>query len=217
MPRNPELLAERLFDWEVHGDWDVFRGVVEKYAAVLGERGRARYRALAEELWNRLPALGPGAKEDFTSARFHLTHVMEQRARAEGNLDALVKIKAKDLSRAFHFLEIARLYAESGRSDEALAWAERGMHAFRDNPDRALREFTAEEYHRREYHADAIALMWTQFEECPCLGDYQKLKEHADRASAWPDASGLVKVRLWEGDAESGASISLCPEMFCGC
>ena len=184
---DPEELAEGLFDWEIHGDWDVFYGAVEKYAAVLGDKGRARYRALAEERWNRLPALEPGVKEDFTNARFHLTHIMEQLARAESNLDALVKIKTKDLSRPFHFLEIARLYAEAGRSDEALAWAEQGMRAFRDNPDRALREFTAEEYHQRGRHGDAIALMWAQFEECPCLGDYQKLKAHADRASAWPE------------------------------
>ena len=184
---DPEELAERLFDWEVHGDWDVFYGAVEKYAAVLGEKGRARYRALAEELWNRLPALGPGAKDDFTNARFQLTHVMEQLARAEGDLDSLIMIKAKDLSRPFHFLEIARLYADAGRSDEALAWAEQGMRAFHDNPDRALREFTAEAYHYRGRHADAINLMWAQFEECPGLGDYQKLKTHADRASAWPE------------------------------
>jgi len=184
---DPEVLVERLFDWEIHGDGDVFYGAVEKYATVLGEKGRARYRALAKELWNRLPALKPGAKEDFTNARFHLTHIMEQLARAEGSLDALVKIKAKDLSDPFHFLEIARLYAEAGRSDDALAWAEQGMSAFRDKPDRALREFTAEEYHQRGRHTDAIALMWAQFKECPCLGDYQKLETHADRASAWPE------------------------------
>jgi uncharacterized Zn finger protein len=233
---DPEALAARLFDWEVRGDWDTFYDAATKYAEAFGRKGLARYRQLAEEAWARLPDLKPGAKEDFSSARFRLTHIMEQAAYAGGNLDALAKIKTKDLSSGRHFLDIARLYANAQRLDEALAWAERGIAAFRDNPDRDLRKFVAEEYHRRGRHDDAVALMWAQFEECPCLRDYQELKEHAGRASVWPvwrecalerlrpnpnadrkkvrgvrgwipwaerDASELVKVFLWEGEAQA--------------
>ncbi len=179
---DPEALATRLFDWELRGDWDVFHDSATKYADAFGRKGLARYRQLAEEAWALLADLKPGAKEDFSSARFRLTHIMEQAAHAGGNLDALVKIKTKDLSSARHFLDIARLYANAQRPDEALAWAERGMAAFRDNPDRDLRKFIAEEYRRRGRHDDAMALMWAQFEECPCLRDYQELKEHAGQA-----------------------------------
>jgi hypothetical protein len=66
-------------------------------------------------------------------------------------------------------------------------------------------------------------LVWGEFERNPSLHTCQQLKEHADRAAAWPawreralkklrsdakqprysaatDASELVRVHLWEGD-----------------
>src|SRR6266511_4171035 len=52
-------LADRLFRWELEGDWDVFRGAAQRYADVLGEAGLATYRRLAEAEWARIPVLGP--------------------------------------------------------------------------------------------------------------------------------------------------------------
>ena len=57
---DPEVLAARFFAWEVGGNYAMFYGVVKSYADVLGEKGLAEYRRLAEEEWAKVPTLGPG-------------------------------------------------------------------------------------------------------------------------------------------------------------
>jgi uncharacterized Zn finger protein len=231
---DPEELAARLFDWEIDGEWDVFHGAAETYADILGDKGLAVYRARAEALWKALPALKPGDREEYSSRRFRITSIMESLARTAGDLESLVAVKAKDLSLAYHFLEIAQLHRNAKNNDAALEWAERGLRAFPEKTDSRLREFLADEYHRRGRHDDALALIWRQFEEHPSLTNYQLLKQHADRIKAWPswreralvalravvegtarsrtgfsrwfpppDCSELVRVFLWEKDAET--------------
>lgn len=111
---------------------------------------------------------------------------MESFARTSGDVDALVAIKAKNLTHAHGFLTIAQLYREAGRPDDALSWAERGAEAFPQNADPRLLEFLADEYHRRQGHDEALALIWRPFESFPSLENYQILQRHADRAAAWP-------------------------------
>lgn len=36
---DPEALAERLFEWELNGEWDTFYGAVKTYSRVLGKKG----------------------------------------------------------------------------------------------------------------------------------------------------------------------------------
>ncbi len=182
---DPEELAARLFDWEINGEWDVFHGGAQTYADVLGEKGLAVYRARAEAEWRSLPALGPGRREDYSSRRFRVTGMMEALARTSGDLEALVAVKARDLSLPYHFLTIAELYRDAKQADAALDWAERGVKAFPDNLDPRLLEFLADEYHRRRRHDDALALVWRLFEARPDLEGYQRLKQHAERADAW--------------------------------
>jgi hypothetical protein len=47
---DPVKLAERLFRWELDGDWDVFRGAAETYADVLGEAGLAGTATLRSQV-----------------------------------------------------------------------------------------------------------------------------------------------------------------------
>jgi hypothetical protein len=95
---DPLELAERLFRWELEGAWETFFGAVERYADVLGERGIARYRELAEAAWANEPELGPGSSRAWSSRRFRLSRIMEDLARAEGDVDALVAVLARDRS-----------------------------------------------------------------------------------------------------------------------
>ena len=44
---DPQVLAKRLFEWELTGEWDVFFGAAARYADVLGKSGMERYRELA--------------------------------------------------------------------------------------------------------------------------------------------------------------------------
>src|SRR5437867_4189566 len=91
----------------------------------------------------------------------------------------------RDLSFAYHYLQIAETYKSARQRDLALEWAERGIKTFPERTDSRLREFLAEEYHRRKRHDDAMALIWTEFTESPSLEQYKKLKAHAERISQW--------------------------------
>lgn len=230
---DPEALAARLFEWELHSDWETFYGAAATYADVLGEKGLAVYRRLAEEVWSRVPLIGPGEEREFSTFRFNITHITETLAELSEDLDALVAVKAHDLSSAYSFVEIAELYRKAGRHDEALAWAERGVAAYPERTDVRLREVLADEYHRRGRHDEAMALMWSAFTDRPTLDSYERLRGHAERAGDWDawrakalglmrpatgaardgrqparwgppaDRSELVTVFLWEGDVDA--------------
>lgn len=210
---GPEELARRLFRWELTSRWGFFSGAAEAYAEVLGEEGLAAYRRLAEAEWARLPALGPRDARASHGVRFRLTHVMETLARQSGDVESLVEIKSRDLSRPDAFLEVAEIYQEAGRNDEALVWAERGMKAFPEGPDWRLGEFLADEYHRRGRHDEAMSLIWRQFAESPRLDNYRHLRAHARktaRPSEWKQwrekALGHLRAAVERQKKQAGRS-----------
>jgi tetratricopeptide (TPR) repeat protein len=183
---DPEALAERLFDWEMRTQFDTFYGAAGTYAKLLGERGLATYRRRAEAAWARVPQTRPGEKDPEEYGRtFRIKHIMETLARQSGDVEALVAVKARDLSNAYTFLQIAEIYREARQADKALDWAERGIKAFPDRADSRLCEFLADEYHRRKRHDEAMQLIWKIFAEHTSLESYQTLKKHADRIHQW--------------------------------
>lgn len=221
---NPGELAARLFDRELNGQWDVFHGAAATYAPVLGETGLAVYRRLAEEEWKKIKPLGPNKEEraERSQLRFNITHMMESLAEASGNIKSMVEVKKKDLSCAYHYLQIAELYKKSGNHDQALQWAEAGIKAFPNRTDSRLRDFLAAEYHRRKRHDEAMKLMWADFSDHESLANFQKLKAHAGHIGQWPawrekaldsirkDVSRAKQSgggRLWAWDLSDGNSL----------
>jgi uncharacterized Zn finger protein len=229
---DPEDLAERLFDLELHSEYGEFHGAVERYAHLLGKEGLAKYRTAAEAEWAKVPALGPNKSGEY--GRYGITGIMETLARVSGDLDEWIAVKSRDLSAANRFLEIAEACKMARKYDLALEWAERGVKAFPERTDARLREFLADEYHRRKRHDEAMALIWAEFAESSTLQKYQLLANHAQRINAWSawreralkcieesiakekrrpkqpygwqreaDHSTLVEVFLWEKDAEA--------------
>ena len=183
---DPGALAERLFRWELEGDWDTFRGAVQTYAEVLGDVGIARYRDMAEAQWSTVKALKPGDEDpDRYGRRFRITCIMESLALVSGNVEELVAVKQRDLSSSYAFLEIAAACGRTGDDDQALAWAEKGVRIFGKDTDSRLLDLLAELYHRRKRHDEAMALIWPQFERFPDLGRYQKLEKNADQNGSW--------------------------------
>ena len=190
---DPEALAERLFDWEMRTQFDTFYGTASTYAKLLGERGLATYRRRAEAAWARVPQTRPGEKDPEEYGRtYRIKHIMETLARQSGDVEALVAVKARDLSNAYTFLQIAEIYREARQADKALDWAERGIKAFPDRTDTRLCEFLADEYHRRKRHDEAMKLIWKIFTEHTSLENYQTLKKHAERIHQWA---------VWRGKA----------------
>jgi len=206
---DPATLAKRLFDWELRTEWDTFFGAAEKYARALGKEGLAVYRELAEAEWARVRALEPGQKDPETyGKRFRITHIMETLARRSGDVEAVVAVKQRDLSSAYAYLQIADTYKQAGKHDVALDWAERGLQAFPERTDSRLREFLADEYHRRKRHEEAMALMWAEFTESPSLAQLQNLKRHADRVVQWPAWRNKALAYMREQIAEAKRAAS---------
>jgi uncharacterized Zn finger protein len=246
----PTQLAERLFDRMMATDYELFYDAAEVYAPLLGEPGRRRYAELVRAEWECLPALRPEddrrAKRSFPiligdddehserSKRFRITYVMKLLARQSGDPDELVAVLSHDLSLPYYFLGIAEVYAEAGRDDDAIEWAERGVEAFPDSGDPRLVTFLAAARRKRGEHARAAELMWSLYEAHPGLGHLEKLKPYAEEAGTWDkvrdraldvlrervastqderrvrgygwshrDATELVRIRLWEGDANA--------------
>jgi Uncharacterized conserved protein len=221
---EPRELAERLFRWELAGNWETFFGAVERYADVLGDRGIARYRELAEAAWVREPELGPGSDRVWSSTRYRLSRIMEDLARAEHDIDALVAVLARDRSSGHRYLLIAEELLGADRADEATEWAERGLAAFPEQRDPRLLDFLCDRYGESGRHEEAIRLAWEALEGSPRLDAYKRLVRVASRAGLWEswrtrahdvlrqgretvlggrDRSELVAALLWEGDAEA--------------
>ncbi len=203
---DPETLARRLFAWELRSEWDVFHGAAQTYADVFGKKGLAVYRQLAEAAWREVPVLGPGGDRNAYGKRFRITSIMEALARHDGDVEARVAIKQRDLSSAWSFLQIAEIYQGAGRHEAALDWAERGCRAFPERTDPRLREFLAQAYHRARRHDEAMALAWAGFAERPCLQTYGSLLEHAGRCRqrpAWRERALAHLRQIIAGDGQS--------------
>ena len=230
---DPVELAERLFVWELDGDWDLFDQAVLRYADVLGAAGVARYRELAEEQWASVAQLGPAAAgEGFSGRRFRITRIMEALAQLSGSLSEQIAVRERDLSSGYRFLEIAELCREHGDDDLGLEWATRGIVAFPGRPDPRLRAFLFAEYRRRGLASDALEQSLAAFTERPTLETYRELATDAHAADQWPERrewalerlrgatraspantrgsaprgqgwSELVRVLLWEGDPDA--------------
>jgi uncharacterized Zn finger protein len=195
---DPVELARRLFQWELQSDFDVFFGAAARYAKIFGTKGLKVYRELAEAEWERVPARTAKQERSEWGQHFRITHIMESLAQASGDIEQLVAVMSRDLSSAYRYLKIAEVYREARQHDHALLWAEKGLKAFPDHTGARLREFGAEEYHRRRRHDDAMKLMWAEFSERPFLETYKTLERHAKKAGAWPEwrKRALAEIRL---------------------
>ncbi len=204
---DPAELATRLFKWELHSDFDVFYGAAKRYAKILGAKGMKAYRELADAEWAKVPTRTAKHERSEWGQHFRITHIMESLAQVSGDIDELVAVMSRDLSSAYSYWKIAGVYREAGQHDGALLWAEKGLKAFPERTDARLREFAAEEYHRRRRHDDAMKLMWAEFSERPFLETYKTLQKHAKKAGAWPEwrERALAEIRVRIAKAKENA------------
>ena len=179
-----EAFGTSLFELQMLDQWGFF--TFEDYAPLLGRKGLARYRALAEEAWKKVPAREPGSKREAGIEHYHnIAGIMEALARRDGNVDALVAVKGRDLTYPYSFVKIGEILAKAGRHDEAISWAERGRKAFPHDLDARLVEFLVEAYHRATRDEDAIGLAWEHFASHPGVEAYQRLAKCAGRTRTW--------------------------------
>ena len=200
---DPVALARALFAREVDLQWDFFHGASETYKDILGDAGRAEYRRLASTAWQNIKPLRAGAErlhDEQFSARYRLGTILESFAEREGDVDAGIAIRAKDLSTAYAYLGIAQLCLGHAREAEALKWVEEGLWQFEDHPDERLIFFATDLYKRIGREEDADKLLWQTFERLPSIELYRWLKATAvdDRAAVEirNRALGLLQAQI---------------------
>ncbi len=203
---DPVELAHDLFNLETSLPFGVSSFSALTYKDALGAKGLKSYGALAQAQWDALEPVG--AKNGFNHDRFKITRVMEDLARASGDVDALIAIKSQDLGHPYSYLTIAEILTENKRHDEALQWAERGLVAHPDRPDNRLRDFLVAAYLKRKRPADALQLTWIQFEERPGLEHYQKLHALAVKLGVWPAQRERALARLADAIARDASQTS---------
>ena len=196
---DPVKLAERLFRFQTEGKWDTFYNVLPAYAGPLGTDGLRRYRELANGAWEGLPALAPGqeVRRSYDSPRMQLEHAMGALAELDGDVDALIRIRAKDLSSPYRFLLIAELCVKHERADEGLAWAERGIKESEKSFDQRLLDFCIDAYLRRGEFDKADAFAWHRFEIRPTAEAFSALMKVAAATGRYDQTRGRALTHLW--------------------
>lgn len=202
---EPVALATRLFRLEIGSEFDLFHQAADRYAPILGERGLAAYRKLAEAEWAKVPAPSSASEYDWSS--FRITSIMEALERGCRDTDALVRILSRDLSSSYRYLRVAACYEEAGRLDEAATWAERGLAAFPSRLDGRLVEFLADLYLKQGRGEPALQLIWDALEPFALPGQYQVLERVARERGEWPAwrerALEAIREEIARGRAET--------------
>ena len=182
---DPVELAARLVDLELTSELDGFYRAAAEYAEVLGEAGLAAYRERLEPQWKRI---GHGAG-DWSDNAFAVRQAMAGWAIGTGDPDALIEVHGRDRIGPGSVLEIALALDAAGRSDEAMAWARRGIAEHGGTQWQAgdLREFLAGALRGRGEAQAAVELFWQAFVSHPSLATYRRLLDEAAEPDSGAD------------------------------
>ncbi|MGH9844645.1 MAG: SWIM zinc finger family protein [Blastocatellia bacterium] len=189
LPAEPEELAHRLFNWQMHSlfppEMSVCKGMAPAYCDLLGGRGLTLYQQLIEAEWNRLRSVGETASPEDRAKFARLTEMMEDAARRRGDIKSLITIKSHRLNGPIGYLEIARLCKQGGEWELALRWALGGKNLFPVSEAEDLYRFLAAEYEERNEWREALEVLLALFSAKPSLSDYRKMAECARRIGEW--------------------------------
>jgi uncharacterized Zn finger protein len=195
---DPVALARDLFAREMEDDCGTFGGAVALYADALGDAGLAEYRRLAAEAWAKLPPrIGETRAHDESLGDYdRLKDILDVFAEREGDVQARIALRAKDLSSPWSYLQLAEFCRTQGRDDEALRRAEEGLWLFdAGRPDEPLLLFTVGLLAKAGRKSDAEAHLRRAFEKMPSLTLYARLRKLGGRA-ARERAVAFLEARL---------------------
>lgn len=183
---EPVGLARDLFAREMEGDYEAFAGAAGTYAEMLGEAGLAEYRRLAMEAWEKSrPAPRNGRERPASSGGdYRLRQMIDHFAEREGDVEARIALRARDLTSPYGYLALAEFCLKLGREEEALRRAEEGLWIFEDGrQDGRLVLFAAGLLEKAGRHGEAEAHLWRAFEAAPDLDLYLRLRPLAGEAA----------------------------------
>ncbi len=183
---DPVRLADWLLDLQLHHP-DAPEVSLAPYARSLDDEGLAHYRDRAVELFTPLPVIGFGETGRYDRARWALLRVMEELAEYTDDVDLQLLVLTKDLSSGWHYLQVATVLRDAGRSDEALDWIDRGLRAT-GGRGAALRliDLAVEEHLRAGAPHRAVAVCREAFLARPSLDLYLKTRALVVHTDEWP-------------------------------
>ncbi len=156
-----------------------FHRCAAAYATVLGEPGLAAFREGLEPHRERTSTdSGKGSIDSFA-----VHQAMVGWALGTGDPDALIEVHRRGRLGPADVLEISQALDRSGRIDEAIDWARRGL---ADGGSRSwqvdgLRHFLATRLRDRGDAQAAVGLYWRAFVSSPSLSAYRRLHEEDGR------------------------------------
>lgn len=193
---EPVALARNLFAREIEGQYDTFVGAASLYAEVLGKDGLAEYRRLADAAWKQLAPRSNHQRHAPTIDYRRLADILDFFAERDGDVEARIAIRAKDLSSPWHYLQLAEFCVAQGRQDEALRRAEEGLWLFEDDrPDERLVFFAADLLAKLGRKGEAEPHLWRAFKKAPSLELYKRFGKIGG-AAARERALDLLATRL---------------------
>lgn len=197
-----------MFRRQLEDRWGFLAEVSDDYFELIGEAGQAAYWQAAFEAWEALPVLEAGDRNASISSRRHtIEAIVEGKLAQSGDLDALIRAKARNLSRSNRHLELAKLCREHGRLDEAIRWAEEGLKAFPINEAYPLEDLLID-LHRECGDGDQVEMVaWQRFERrpgCKAFFDLLEVGKAISRESALRErALALLWSRVEKEEAKS--------------
>jgi uncharacterized Zn finger protein len=200
---DPVALARDLYERETGDGYGIFDDAAWLYADVLGEAGLAEYRRLATEAWEKLPPLTGRAQRKAEGDYDGLSGILDRFAARDGDVEARIALRAKDLSSPWKYFELAEFCLQHKGASEALRWAEEGLWTFEDGPsDARLVLFAANLLMTASRRGEAEAVLKRAFERAPDFNVYLRWREAGGEA-ACDRALTLVESRA---AAETGSS-----------
>jgi len=183
---DPVRLADWLLDLQLEHPEAPDVGLAA-YAGPLDDDGLAHYRDRAVALFAALPVIGFGETGRYDRARWALLRVMEELAEYTDDVDLQLLVLTKDLSSGWHYLQVATVLRDNGRSEEALEWVRRGLGAV-GGRGAALRliDLAVEEHLRRGASQQAVEVCREAFVTRPSLEVYLKARALVVHTDDWP-------------------------------
>ena len=196
---EPVQLAGDLFHRERFGIDEMFHRAAALYADVLGDEGLAEYRRLATVEWEKLPTF----THENSNLRIAFGNyagpmgVLDYFAERDGDFNARIALRTKDLSAPARYSELAEFCLAHGHDQEALRWAEQGLRIFEEGWNHgSLLRLTVELLVKAGRSADAQAELWRAFEETPVVELYAELCKLGGDAARAP-ALKLLEARAF--------------------
>ena len=134
---------------------------------------------------------GPQKEGDY----FCLSGILDRFAERDGDVEARIALRAKDLSSPWKYFELAEFCLKHKGANEALRWAEEGLWTFEDGPsDARLVLFAADLLMKGDRRGEAEAVLKRAFERSPDLNVYLRWREAGGEA-ARDQALALIERR----------------------